>query len=282
MQSRLPAASKVSGHTDSGTSHPRFSRSPKQGKAKQPVSTTVGSRSGLEPGCVSGGAPASVSGGQTPVSKPAPKVKPTTAAPKGITRGSATAPGGKTLSMENIQSLSAAYATTGTMYPSERDSLQASGGYPKGTMTLDRGTSRSSRTSRTSTTGSSPNITSCGRHHPSDPYGDQALNARRSSSLRWQSGRQTQALGSAGCGEASTSDLQAQLKDLQRENDKLRRELDGGRDGRPGPSTNNVSFWSPEVKRDKGVRIEAGARIPVPKDQYRINPEILQVRMIYM
>ncbi|XP_041800828.1 ERC protein 2-like [Chelmon rostratus] len=224
-QSKLSAGPKSTGHTDGGTSHSRFSRSPKQGKGKQAASS---------------------------------------------------APGGKTLSMENIQSLSAAYATSSTMYPSERDSLEPSGGYPKGTMTLGRSTSRSSYTGRTTATGSSPNITSYGLHHPSDHYGDQTLHPAGTSSLRRQSGRHPQALDPAGRGEVSTGDLQAQLRDLQRENDNLRRELDGGRDGRTGPSTNNVNFWTPDVKRDKGVRREEGVRSSVLKDQYRTNQEDLQ------
>nr|XP_046252711.1 ERC protein 2-like isoform X9 [Scatophagus argus] len=276
-QSKLSAGSKSSAHTDGSTSHSRFSRSPKQGKGKQAVSSAPGSRSGLEPGSVSGGVPApasKVAGGQGLVSRPGSKIKPGTGPIKGVSHGSATAPGGKTLSMENIQSLSAAYATTGTMYPSERDSLEPSGGYPKGTMTLGRSTSRSSYTNRTTAMGSSPNITSYGLHHQPDPYGDQTMHPAGTSSLRRQSGRQ--APDSAGRAEVSTFDLQAQLRDLQRENNSLRRELDGGRDGRTGPSTNSVNFWSPDVKREKGVKREEGARTSVLKDQYRSNQEDLQ------
>uniref|UniRef100_A0A671UUH0 ELKS/RAB6-interacting/CAST family member 2 n=1 Tax=Sparus aurata TaxID=8175 RepID=A0A671UUH0_SPAAU len=275
-QSKLSTAPKSSGHTDGSASHSRFSRSPKQGKGKQAVSSAPGSRSGLEPGSVSGGGPApapKVAGSQGSVSRPGSKSKPGAAANKGVTYGSATAPGGKTLSMENIQSLSAAYATSGTMYPNERESLEPSGGYPKGTMTLGRSTSRSSYTGRTTATGSSPNITTYGLHHPSDPYGDQALQPAGTSSLRRQSGRHPQGMDSAGRGEA---DLQVQLRDLQRENDNLRRELDGGRDGRTGPNMNSVNFWSPDVKRDKGVRREEGVRTSVLKDHIRTNQEDMQ------
>ncbi|XP_072222441.1 ERC protein 2 isoform X2 [Leuresthes tenuis] len=273
--SKLSAAPKGTGNTDGSTSHSRFSRSPKQGKGKQAVSSAPGSRSGLEPGSVSGGVPASTSkltGTQGSVSK----IKGSTTANKGSTRGSATAPGGKTLSMENIQSLSAAYATSGTMYPSERETLEPSGGYPKGTMTLGRSTSRSSYTGRTTAMGSSPNITSSGMHHMSDPCGDQTMLSLGTSSLRRQSGRYTQTPDLAGRGEASTYDLQVQLKELQRENNTLRRELDGGRDGKTGHSTNSVNFWSPDVKRDKGVRREEGVRTSVVKDQYRVNQDDLQ------
>uniref|UniRef100_A0A673AP09 ELKS/RAB6-interacting/CAST family member 2 n=1 Tax=Sphaeramia orbicularis TaxID=375764 RepID=A0A673AP09_9TELE len=205
------------------------------------------------------------------------KSKPGTAADKGTTHGSATAPGGKTLSMENIQSLSAAYATSGTMYPSEREAFDQSGGYPKGTMTLGRSTNRSSYTGRTTVMGSSPNITSSGLAHPSDPYGDQTMLPGGTSSLRHQSGRHPRDLqDSAGHGEGSTFDLHSQLRELQRENDHLKRELEGGREGRMGHNVNNVNFWSPEVKKDKGVRREDGVRTSILKDQYRTNQEDLQ------
>lgn len=266
----MPAASKSSGHADGSASHSRFPRPSKLGKGKQAVSTTLGSRSGLEPGCVSGGVPPPVSKsatGQGSGSRPGSKVKPAT---KGVIHGSRTAPGGKTLSMENIQSLSAVYATSGTMYPSEQDPLEPSGGYPKGTMTLGRSTSRSSNSSRTRAIGSSsPNITSSALHHSSDRYEDKYLEPAGTSSLRRQYGR---ALDPAGQGDAPTFDVQAQLRNLQRENDNLRRELDRGR----SCSTNNVYFWSPEVKRDKGVRREEGVRSL--KDQYRSNHEDVQVR----
>ncbi|XP_037832996.1 ERC protein 2 isoform X2 [Kryptolebias marmoratus] len=277
--SKLSAVAKSSGHTDGSTSHSRFSRSPKQTKGKQAVSSTPGCRSGLEPGCVSGGVPAPTSklaGAQGSVSKPGSKIKAGTAADKGSARGSATAPGGKTLSMENIQSLSAAYATSGTMYPSERESLEPSGGYHKGTMTLGRSTSRSSYTGRSTATGSSPNITSSGMHHMSDTCGDQAVLSGGTSSLRRPSGRCTQSSDLAGRAEASTYDLQAQLRDLQRENDSLRRELEGGRNRKTSHGMNSVDFWGPDIKRDKGSRREDGVRTLVVKDQYRVNQEDIQ------
>ncbi|CAJ1085084.1 ERC protein 2-like isoform X1 [Xyrichtys novacula] len=273
-----PSQGKLSaGPKDAGTSHSRFSRSTKKGK--QAVSSAPGSRSGLEPGSVSGGVPAPTSkppGSQGLAPRSVSKIKTGSTAEKEVPHGSATAPGGKTLSMENIQSLSAAYATSGTMYPSERDSLEPSSGYPKGTMTLGRSTNRSSYTNRTTAIGSSPNITSYGLHHSSDLYGDQALHPTGNSSLRRQSGRHPQAQDSTGRGDLSTFDLQAQLRELQRENDNLRKELDVGRDGRMGQSVNNVNFWSPDVKRDKGVRREEGARTSVLKDQYRTNQDDLQ------
>lgn len=273
-QSKLSAGSKSGGHADGGggggAAHSRFSRAAKAGKGKQAASAAPGSRSGLEPGCVSGGVPAPVSksaGGQGSGSRPSPKVKPGT---KAVTHGSGTAPGGKTLSMENIQSLSAVYATSGTMYPSEQDSLEPSGGYPKGTMTLGRSTSRSSNSSRSRALGSSPNITSSALHHLSDPYEDKYAEPAGTSSLRRQYGR---LLDPAGQGDVPTFDVQAQLRDLQRENDSLRRELDRGRSC---PGTSDANIWSPDLKRDKGVRREEGGKSM--KEQYKPNHEHVQVR----
>lgn len=279
--SKLSAVAKSSGHNDGSSSHSRLSRSAKQGKCKQAVSSTPGCRSGLEPGCVSGGVPAPTSklaGAQGSLSKPGSKIKTGTATDKGSTRGSATAPGGKTLSMENIQSLSAAYATSGTMYPSEQESLEPTGGYPKGSLTLGRTTSRSSYTSRTTATGSSPNITSSGTHNVLDTCENHAVLSGGTSSLRRQSGRCTQTSDLARQAEVSTYDLQAQLRDLQRENDSLRRELEGGRDRKTSHGMNSVDFWNQDVKRDKGSRREDGVRTLVVKDQYRVNQEVVQVR----
>lgn len=276
--SKLYAVAKSSGHTDGSASHSRFSRSPKQGKGKQGVSSTPGCRSGLEPGCVSGGVPAPASklaGTQGSVSKPGSKIKAGTAADKGSAHGSARAPSGKTLSMENIQSLSAAYATSGTMYPNKQESLEPSGGYPKGTLTLGRSTSRSSYTGRTTAMGSSPNLPSSGTHHMSDTCGDQAVLSGGTSSLQRQPGRCMQ---TSDLTEVSTYDLQAQLRELQRENNSLRRELKGGMDRKTGYGTNSVDFWSPDVKRDKGSRRDDGVRTLVVKEQYRVNQEVIQVR----
>uniref|UniRef100_A0A8C5H6U3 ELKS/RAB6-interacting/CAST family member 2 n=1 Tax=Gouania willdenowi TaxID=441366 RepID=A0A8C5H6U3_GOUWI len=188
--------------------------------------------------------------------------------------GSATAPGGKTLSMENIQSLSAAYSTPGTLYPNERESLEPTDGCLKGTMTVGRNASRRSNIGRRTAMGSSPNITSSGVHHSLEPCADQIPLSAGTPGPRHPSGRQTQTMNSTGHGEGSTFDLHAHLRDLQRENDTLRRELDITRDERTGPGMNSV--WSPDAKRDKRVRREDGMRSSFGN---RINHEDLQVPM---
>lgn len=280
-QSKLSVSLKSAGLADSSSFHSRLSRSPKKGK--QAASSASGSRSGLEPGSVSCGPPpgSKPAGGQwSAASILGSKTKPGAGADARPATGSATAPWGKTLSMENIQSLSAAYATSGTTYPSDRDALEPSGGYHKGTMTLGRTTNRSSYTGRSTAIGSTPNITSTGMSLPSDPYGDQThhLQPGGSFSLRRRAGRSTQGLDSVGRGEGSTLDLQVQLRELQRENELLKREIDGGRDGRMGSSMNSVNFWSPEVKRDRAVRREEGVRTSILKEQYKTNQEDSQVR----
>ncbi|XP_042160046.1 ERC protein 2-like [Oncorhynchus tshawytscha] len=185
-------------------------------------------------------------------------------------KSAGTGSGGKTLSMENIQSLNAAYATSGPMYLSDRDALASSGGYPKGTMTLGRATSRTSYTGRTTALGSSPNITTTS---DSQGYGDQShtqhLQAGGPSGLLRQAGRG---------GEGGGEDIQVQLRELQRENELLRREMDGERDGREGRMSSSVNsrknFWSPEVKsRDRGMRKEEGTLTSILKEQKWASPE---------
>ncbi|XP_077466317.1 ERC protein 2-like isoform X2 [Stigmatopora argus] len=262
MQSKLSAVSKSSTHAEGNASHSRFSRSAKQGKSKQAKTSSIpGCRSGLEPGSVS--SPVSkVSEGQASLSRLDLK-KPTIVNTK-QTCGSATAPGGKTLSMENLQSLNAAYGTSG-MYPCERDAFEPSGSYPKGTMTLGRNTSRSSYSGRGSGVASNPNINNADLNHH---YG--------TSSLKGESGRYSHALDSTGHEEPPSSDVQAQLRDLLRENDNLRRELNGGKDGRKGHSFKDVNFWSSDIKRDKGIRREDGARTTALKHYHRADQDNIQ------
>ncbi|KAM9785992.1 ERC protein 2-like [Neosynchiropus ocellatus] len=275
-QSKLSAGSKSSGFPSS-SSHSRLSRPPKHGKAKQSGSSVPGCRSGLEPGSVSGGLPP-----QAPkvdrgsVSRVASKAPAGNTTDKKAALGSATAPGGKTLSMENIQSISAAYATSGTMYPCEQDALELSGGYPRGTMTLGRSTTRTSKSGRPTVAGSSPNINSAMLHPSPDSCGDHTLTSPRE--FKPPAARYPPPLDLAGRSEGPSFELQAQLRDLQRENDTLRRELDVGRETRTGHSSNNVNFWSADTKRDKAVRREDGVRSSILKDHHRTHHEDAQVR----
>ncbi|KAH0514852.1 ERC protein 2 [Microtus ochrogaster] len=176
---------------------------------------------------------------------------------------------GKTLSMENIQSLNAAYATSGPMYLSDHEGV-ASTTYPKGTMTLGRATNRAVYGGRVTAMGSSPNIASAGLSHTDVlSYTDQQGGLSGSSHHHHHQVpsmlRQVR--------DSTMLDLQAQLKELQRENDLLRKELDI-KDSKLGSSMNSIkTFWSPELKKERVLRKEEAARMSVLKEQMRVSHE---------
>ncbi|XP_028850413.1 ERC protein 2 isoform X7 [Denticeps clupeoides] len=175
--------------------------------------------------------------------------------------------GGKTLSMENIQSLNAAYAASGPVYLSDHEAL-ASSAYPKSTMTLGRATSRPSYSSRVM--GSTPNIAtdhvSYGDHGSSSTMHLHSLQQRAVSPLLRQVVRGGTGLGSKEAG----LDMQAHLRELQRENNLLRQELEI-KDNKLGTSVNSIkSFWSPELKKERELRKEGAARTSVLKEQLRV------------
>ncbi|XP_069874590.1 ERC protein 2 isoform X9 [Dipodomys merriami] len=176
---------------------------------------------------------------------------------------------GKTLSMENIQSLNAAYATSGPMYLSDHEGV-ASTTYPKGTMTLGRATNRAVYGGRVTAMGSSPNIASAGLSHTdvlsyADQHGGLSSSAHHHHHQVPSMLRQVR--------DSTMLDLQAQLKELQRENDLLRKELDI-KDSKLGSSMNSIkTFWSPELKKERVLRKEEAARMSVLKEQMRVSHE---------
>ncbi|KAK1786875.1 hypothetical protein P4O66_017259 [Electrophorus voltai] len=175
---------------------------------------------------------------------------------------------GKTFSMENIQSLNAAYAASGPVYLSDYEVLSPTS-YPKGTMTFGFATGRSFFGGRATSLGSSPNISSS---LDSMGSGDhkvmhlQQLQHQGASSLLL---RQVMRAWVRGEGPP----LVEQLKDLQRENDLLRRELDV-KDSKLGSSVNSIkSFWSPELKKERGMRKEELAKLSILKEKMKIMDE---------
>ncbi|XP_051708243.1 ERC protein 2 isoform X4 [Oryctolagus cuniculus] len=176
---------------------------------------------------------------------------------------------GKTLSMENIQSLNAAYATSGPMYLSDHEGV-ASTTYPKGTMTLGRATNRAVYGGRVTAMGSSPNIASAGLSHTDvlsymDQHGGLTSSTHHHHHQVPSMLRQVR--------DSTMLDLQAQLKELQRENDLLRKELDI-KDSKLGSSMNSIkTFWSPELKKERVLRKEEAARMSVLKEQMRVSHE---------
>ncbi|XP_069795758.1 ERC protein 2 isoform X2 [Narcine bancroftii] len=194
------------------------------------------------------------------------------------TNSSGTGGAGKTLSMENIQSLNAAYATSGPMYLSDHEGV-ASTSFPKGTMTLGRATNRATYGGRVTAMGSSPNIASAGLPPGGDALAFSDHHQQHHSGMITPSShhhhhhhhqvpptlRQVR--------DNTMVDLQSQLKDLQRENETLRKELEI-KDTKLGSSMNSIkTFWSPELKKERVLRKEEAARMSVLKEQMRVSHE---------
>ncbi|XP_059393561.1 ERC protein 2 isoform X2 [Carassius carassius] len=188
----------------------------------------------------------------------------------GHRRANSGSSGCKTLSMENIQSLNAAYATSGPMYLSDHEGVGSTATYPKGTLTLGRATSRAMYGGRVTAMGSTPNIAMAGLPHADLlSYGDLG-----SLSMLHHQGTPSALLRQAVRGSGGELlELQAQLRDMHRENELLRRELDL-KDSKLGSSTNSIkSFWSPELKKERVMRKEEAARTSILKEQMRVTHE---------
>ncbi|XP_017270360.1 ELKS/Rab6-interacting/CAST family member 1-like isoform X2 [Kryptolebias marmoratus] len=193
---------------------------------------------------------------------------------------------GKTLSMENIQSLNAAYATGGPMYFTNTAEDPVGIGSmgsglnptaPKGTMTLGRAGARIPYGVRAAVMGSSPNINtgggaggSGGAVMPSDAiaFGGELQNQPQQAATVPHSMRQVR--------DGAMSDLQTQLREVLRENELLRRELEA-KESKLSSSMNSIkTFWSPELKKERALRKDEGTKIAVWKEQYKVVQEETQ------
>lgn len=181
-------------------------------------------------------------------------------------------PGGKTLSMENIQSLNAAYATSGPMYLSDNEVAMAGDHLPKsgGTVTT-MGRPRVTYGARSSCSGgvaaSTPNISTTVPANAVLPagmmggdalaFGDHHLASTVPHSLRQAR-------------DNTILDLQAQLKEVLRENEMLRRDAEV-KESKLSSSMNSIkTFWSPELKKERALRKDEASKIAVWKEQYRV------------
>uniref|UniRef100_A0A1A8G285 ELKS/RAB6-interacting/CAST family member 2 n=1 Tax=Nothobranchius korthausae TaxID=1143690 RepID=A0A1A8G285_9TELE len=175
--------------------------------------------------------------------------------------------------MENIQSLNAAYATSGPMYLSDHEGVGSTATYPKGTMTLGRATSRAMYGGRVTAMGSSPNIASVGLPH-ADLLSYSDLGSLSMLHPHHHQGVPSALLRQAVRGSGGELlEMQAQLREMQRENELLRRELDL-KESKLGSSTNSIkSFWSPELKKERIMRKEEAARTSILKEQMRVTHE---------
>ncbi|XP_070784829.1 ELKS/Rab6-interacting/CAST family member 1-like [Enoplosus armatus] len=191
---------------------------------------------------------------------------------------------GKTLSMENIQSLNAAYATGGPMYftdsvddPVGIGSLGSglNPSLPKSTMTLGRAGARVPYGIRAAVMGSSPNINTGGGGGggvvmPSDAiaFGGELQNQLSQAATVPHSMRQVR--------DGAMSDLQTQLREVLRENELLRRELEA-KESKLSSSMNSIkTFWSPELKKERALRKDEATKMTVWKEQYRVVQEETQ------
>ncbi|XP_070848606.1 ELKS/Rab6-interacting/CAST family member 1-like isoform X3 [Chaetodon trifascialis] len=189
---------------------------------------------------------------------------------------------GKTLSMENIQSLNAAYATGGPMYfadtaedPVGIGSLGSglNPSLPKNTMTLGRAGARVPYGVRAVVMGSSPNINTGGGGGavlPSDAiaFGGEMQNQPSQAATVPHSMRQVR--------DGAMSDLQTQLREVLRENELLRRDLEA-KESKLSSSMNSIkTFWSPELKKERALRKDEAAKMAVWKEQYRVVQEETQ------
>eukprot|EP00062_Callorhinchus_milii_P013334 gi/632961336/ref/XP_007896702.1/ PREDICTED: ELKS/Rab6-interacting/CAST family member 1 isoform X3 [Callorhinchus milii] len=167
---------------------------------------------------------------------------------------------GKTLSMENIQSLNAAYATSGPMYLSDHEMVGIDS--PKSIMTLGRPSGRLPYGVRMTTMGSSPNIATTGVASDTIAFGEHHLPTVSMASTVPHSLRQAR--------DNTIMDLQSQLKEVLRENDLLRKEVDV-KESKLSSSMNSIkTFWSPELKKERAIRKDEVAKITVWKEQFRV------------
>ncbi|KAM9328560.1 ELKS/Rab6-interacting/CAST family member 1-like isoform 2-T2 [Pholidichthys leucotaenia] len=147
---------------------------------------------------------------------------------------------------------------------------------PKSTMTLGRGVARVPYGVRAAIMGSSPNINtgggggSGGAVIPSDAiaFGGEMQNQPPQAATVPHSMRQVR--------DGAMSDLQTQLREVLRENELLRRELEA-KESKLSSSMNSIkTFWSPELKKERALRKDEATKMSVWKEQYRVVQEETQ------
>ncbi|XP_077791278.1 ELKS/Rab6-interacting/CAST family member 1 isoform X4 [Podarcis muralis] len=208
--------------------------------------------------------PSSQSPGRSPRLPRSPRLGHRRTNSTGGSSGSSTGGGsGKTLSMENIQSLNAAYATSGPMYLSDHENVGAD--TPKSTMTLGRSGGRLPYGVRMTAMGSSPNIASSGVASDTIAFGEHHLPPVSMASTVPHSLRQAR--------DNTIMDLQTQLKEVLRENDLLRKDVEV-KESKLSSSMNSIkTFWSPELKKERALRKDEASKITIWKEQYRVVQE---------
>ncbi|RXN16651.1 ELKS Rab6-interacting CAST family member 1-like isoform X1 [Labeo rohita] len=167
--------------------------------------------------------------------------------------------GGKTLSMENIQSLNAAYATSGPMYMSDNEvAIGTSSDLPKSGVATGRFGGSIPYGVRGTVTGSTPDMAMV----PAVSTDSMGFGGEiHAASTVPHSLRQAR--------DNTIMELQAQLKELLRENELLRKEIEVKESKLSSSMSSIKSFWSPELKKERALRKDEASKIVVWKEQYR-------------
>uniref|UniRef100_A0A673K6N4 ELKS/Rab6-interacting/CAST family member 1-like n=1 Tax=Sinocyclocheilus rhinocerous TaxID=307959 RepID=A0A673K6N4_9TELE len=157
--------------------------------------------------------------------------------------------------------------TSGPMYLSDNEVVASGPDLPKSTMTLGRSGGRVPYGVRTTVMGSSPNISTGAPGSISTDaiaFGDHHMPSTLASTVP-HSLRQAR--------DNTIMDLQAQLKEVLRENELLRKEVDV-KESKLSSSMNSIkTFWSPELKKERALRKDEVSKITVWKEQYRVVQE---------
>uniref|UniRef100_A0A8C1WWJ4 ELKS/Rab6-interacting/CAST family member 1-like n=1 Tax=Cyprinus carpio TaxID=7962 RepID=A0A8C1WWJ4_CYPCA len=168
--------------------------------------------------------------------------------------------GGKTLSMENIQSLNAAYATSGPMYMSDNEvAIGTSPDLPKSGVATGRFGGSIPYGVRGTVTGSTPDMAMV----PAVSTDSMGFGGEiHAASTVPHSLRQAR--------DNTIMELQAQLKEVLRENELLRKEIEVKESKLSSSMSSIKSFWSPELKKERALRKDEASKIAVWKEQYRV------------
>uniref|UniRef100_A0AAR2KJ69 ELKS/RAB6-interacting/CAST family member 1a n=1 Tax=Pygocentrus nattereri TaxID=42514 RepID=A0AAR2KJ69_PYGNA len=174
--------------------------------------------------------------------------------------------GGKTLSMENIQSLNAAYATSGPMYMSDNEvALATSSDIPKSSAATGRFGGSIPYGVRGTVMGSTPDMAMVPAvSTDSMGFGSELHTA----STVPHSLRQAR--------DNTIMELQAQLKEVLRENELLRKEVEVKESKLSSSMSSIKTFWSPELKKERALRKDEASKVAVWKEQYRAVQEETQ------
>ncbi|PNJ15385.1 ERC1 isoform 14 [Pongo abelii] len=149
------------------------------------------------------------------------------------------------------------------MYLSDHENVGSE--TPKSTMTLGRSGGRLPYGVRMTAMGSSPNIASSGVASDTIAFGEHHLPPVSMASTVPHSLRQAR--------DNTIMDLQTQLKEVLRENDLLRKDVEV-KESKLSSSMNSIkTFWSPELKKERALRKDEASKITIWKEQYRVVQE---------